>query len=277
MDKSTSILIVGSGTFGISRRTLIAFILNSLNYRLVNCLASGSRWLHECAVPGSLAKYVDPIYTRLAHEAFHLWQEPIFKDVFHHTGWIWGTDGTTELGRAQAYDRSYENTKAHGDPSKIVELPDWQTAVQKFPFLGYDQRHVEHKQNFRGIFNENAGWVDSIEAMEVLYRECCRLGVQFVHGKYGTVVSLERRAPSSEACGAKTEDGTIWYADKIILTAGAYCDTLLDFKGQLQATAYVVTHARLTPEQYQRYKDMPVIDMQVDFSEFQQVKPLTSV
>ncbi|EME80877.1 uncharacterized protein MYCFIDRAFT_46458 [Pseudocercospora fijiensis CIRAD86] len=261
MEKSTTILIVGTGTFGLST----AWHLARAGYTNIRCL---DRW--PVPSPSSAGydlnkivrtEYVDPIYTRLAHEAFHLWQEPLFKDVFHHTGWIWGTDGTTELGRVQAYDRSCQNTKLHGDSSKVIELPDWSTAVEKFPFLGYDRRHHERKQDFRAIFNKNAGWVDSVEAMRVLYRECCKLGVNFVHGKPGTVVSLKRREPSTAVCGVEAEDGTIWYADKIVLTVGAYSDTLLDFKSQLQATAYVVTHVRLTPEQYERYKDMPVIDI----------------
>jgi sarcosine oxidase / L-pipecolate oxidase len=116
----------------------------------------------------------------------------------------------------------------------MVFLPNWDAAVAKCPVLGSDPRHHMNKEHFQGIYNENAGWVKSTDAMIVIKCECERLGVKFVAGPSGTAVDL-LRAVDGKVLGAVTEDGTEWCADKVILAAGAYCDTLLDFKSQLQA------------------------------------------
>jgi len=95
----------------------------------------------------------------------------------------------------------------------------------------------------------------------VIKRECEGLGVQFASGLSGTVEKLLRAKDEKTVIGVQSKDGTKWYADKVIIAAGSYCDTLLDFEGQLEATAYVVTHLRMTEDQYQRYKDLPVLDI----------------
>ncbi|KAA1091676.1 hypothetical protein PGTUg99_000173 [Puccinia graminis f. sp. tritici] len=35
--------------------------------------------------------YGDPLYIKLAEEAIQLWKQPIFKGIFHQTGWVLGT------------------------------------------------------------------------------------------------------------------------------------------------------------------------------------------
>lgn len=148
---------------------------------------------------------------------------------------IFGSDGSKELGRDNAFHKAYENTRIYGDASRIVDLPDWGTAVTKFPVLGSDPSHSEGKSLFKGIYNGNAGWVRPVEAMTVIMRECEKMGVEFAAGRSGTVKELLRADDGKIVTGVRTFDDTKWYADKIILAAGSYCDTLLDFKGQLQA------------------------------------------
>ncbi|CAI7592925.1 unnamed protein product [Penicillium viridicatum] len=236
MDKSTSFLIIGgSGTFGLST----AWHLARAGYTRIQCI---DRWLVPS--PSSAGydrnkivrtEYSSPVYTVLAHEALELWKDPLFKDIFHNTGWIFATDGTEELGRKDNFEQCVENTQNYGDASKMVFLRNWDAAVAKCPVLGSDPRHCNQKEHFQGIYNENAGWVKSTDAMIAIKRECERLGVKFAAGSSGTVVNLLRAVDGNKVVGAVTEDGTKWYADKVILAAGAYCDTILDFKGQLQA------------------------------------------
>lgn len=128
------------------------------------------------------------------------------------------------------------NTKLHGDFTKVIDLPNWDAAAERFPFLASDRRHAENKTGFKAIYNSNAGWVEPVQTMELLHRECVKLGVVFVHGDAGTAVSMETD-PSGEVIGVKTADETTWHADKIVLAVGAYSDTLLDFKSQLQAVS----------------------------------------
>ncbi|KAF2189006.1 FAD-dependent oxidoreductase [Zopfia rhizophila CBS 207.26] len=262
MDENTKVIIVGGGgTFGLST----AWYLVRSGYRKIQCL---DRW--PTPSPSSAGfdrnkivrtEYSDPIYTRLAHEAIELWRAPLFENIFYETGWIWGTDGSEELGRNRNFYKCFENTKDHGDPSRIVDLPDWQATIAMFPVLASVPEHAETKSSFKAIYNGNAGWVKPMDAMWVIKRECERLGVEFVSGVSGTVDKFLRAEDGQTVTGVVTAEGTNWYADKIILAAGSYCDTLLDFEGQLEAVAYVVTHLRMTEDQYRRYKDLPVIDI----------------
>lgn len=150
---------------------------------------------------------------------------------------IFATDGTEELGRKSNFHKCVQNTRNYGDASAMVSIPNWDAAVAKCPVLGTDARHRMRKETFQGIYNSNAGWVNSTEAMAIIFRECQRRGVKFVAGPAGTAVELLRAVDGKTIIGALTEDGTEWLADKTILAAGAYSDTLLDFEGQLQAVS----------------------------------------
>ena len=148
---------------------------------------------------------------------------------------MFGTDGSTELGRKSNFVKCCENTRMYGDANGITELPDWTAAVRKIPLLACDPSHYENKANFHAIYDSNAGWVDPNKAMLVLLRECQRLGVTFISGTGGTVKKLLTASDRKTVCGVWTENGQEMFAEKIILATGSYSDTLLDFKSQLQA------------------------------------------
>lgn len=222
-------------------------------------------------------EYPDEIYSVLSQEAIELWRDPLWKDVFHPTGWIYGTDGSQDQDREKTFLTAVSNTRSLGDPSRIVELPDWEAAFNLYPALGYahDRRCAQvgkyadgltvpkgGKPLFRGIYNGNAGWVESTNAMLIMKRECERMGVEFVAGESGTVAEfLRSRDNNAKVIGVRTVNGTTWLAEKVIVAVGAYSETLLDFKNQLHASGYCVTHIRMTEEQYQRYKGLPVLNI----------------
>ena len=96
--------------------------------------------------------------------------------------------------------------------------------------------------------------------MLVLKRECERLGVEFIAGESGTVTGfVQDPNDANTVIGVRTENRTIWQAKKVIVSVGTYSETLLDFKNQLHTVGYPVTHIRMTEEQYQRYKELPVV------------------
>ncbi|KAG9666341.1 hypothetical protein KCU99_g9782, partial [Aureobasidium melanogenum] len=276
IDRSTSFVIVGAGVFGLSS----AWWLASAGYRNIRVL---DRW--PVPSPSSAGwdrnkiirtEYPDDngIYSILSQEAIELWQEPLWKDVFHRTGWIYGTDSSQDQDREKTWTNAVSNTHRLGDPSKIVQLPNWEAAFELYPALEYAHGHRRlqpgeykdaadpKKPSFKGIYNGNAGWVESTEAMQIVKRECERLGVEFVAGESGTAISFLRDPKdNSKVTGVRTENGTDWKADKVIVSVGAYSETLLDFKGQLQASGYCVSHIRMTEAQYQRYKTLPVLNI----------------
>lgn len=213
--------------------------------------------------------YADPMYVKLAQEAIEEWKQPMFKDVFNLVGWVIGTQTPqstaaeaaappTEISISAAgtYDRLIQNVCQYGRPEGIISLPDSSALCARYPDF------FSHAPNFRGVYDANAGWVDSLKALETVGEACVAKGVKFVSGPQGTATSFIRTEEGSsegEIIGVKTEDGTIFKADKIICCLGAYTDSLIDMEGQLTAVAYSTTHIQLSPDEQEKYKDMPVI------------------
>ncbi|KAM3064687.1 hypothetical protein ACMFMF_011823 [Clarireedia jacksonii] len=59
--------------------------------------------------------------------------------------------------------------------------------------------------------------------------------------------------------GVETVDGTKYYADKVVLAAGAWSPALVDLEDQCCSKAWVYAHIQLTPEEATEYKDVPVV------------------
>jgi len=117
----------------------------------------------------------------------------------------------------------------------MESLQNWDAVIAKFPVLASSSDHNVNKVGFEAIYNANAGWVKPIEAMTVIKDDCERMGVNFASGPRGTVAEIVRSGDGKTVTGVRTEDDKIWSSDKVILAAGSYSDTLLDFKGQLEA------------------------------------------
>ncbi|KAK5277241.1 hypothetical protein LTR40_010627, partial [Exophiala xenobiotica] len=80
-----SVLIIGSGTFGIST----AYHLAKRGYTSITCIDR-----HPCPSLDSAAfdlnkiirtEYDEPLYAELAIEALQAWRDPMWKDIFHET------------------------------------------------------------------------------------------------------------------------------------------------------------------------------------------------
>lgn len=108
------------------------------------------------------------------------------------------------------------------------------------------------------ISRSGVGWIHARKAMISAYKEAQRLGVKFVIGSsQGNVTALIYQ--DGDVVGARTADGLVHYADRVILSAGAGSDRLLDFKQQLRPTAWTLSHIRMTPEEAEKYRNMPVL------------------
>lgn len=132
---------------------------------------------------------------------------------------IWGTDGSDELGRHRNFLKCYENTKTSDDPSRIIELPNWDAVLDMFPVFASAPDHAQGKSSFKAIYNGNAGWVKPMDAMRLTKRECERLDVEFVSGLSGTAEGFLKGEDGRSINGVITKDGTVWHADKTILAA----------------------------------------------------------
>ncbi|EPQ50556.1 Clavaminate synthase-like protein [Gloeophyllum trabeum ATCC 11539] len=95
--------------------------------------------------------------------------------------------------------------------------------------------------------------------MEVLGEHCARLGVKFISGSSGIMKSLIRSPQTNEVIGVLAEDGTQHFADIVILSTGAWSESLLDFEGQLFSGAYDLAHIQLSKEETEKYTSLPVL------------------
>ncbi|KAA1128903.1 hypothetical protein PGTUg99_001352 [Puccinia graminis f. sp. tritici] len=267
MDLSQRIIIVGGcGTFGLST----AWHLSKRGYTNIICV---DRWMFPSKSSAGFDRnkivrttYGDPLYIKLAEEAIQLWKQPIFKGIFHQTGWVLGTTAprmspdritsSNSISAAGAFDAMIHTHRLHGRTDLITPLPDTSALQDKFSDF------FSHAPGFRGIFDRNAGWVDAARALEVVGRDCQARGVRFVVGPKGTVKSLIRNQngnQSNEVTGLLMEDGTVFNADKIVMCVGAYTESLIDMEGQVTAVAYSTAHIALTPPEIKKYQNMPVI------------------
>jgi sarcosine oxidase/L-pipecolate oxidase len=93
-----------------------------------------------------------------------------------------------------------------------------------------------------------------------MHSEAIRLGVEFVTGPAeGKVESLLRNSCHQVVLGARTADGAEHRASRTVLAAGASSDLLLDFQKQLRPTAWTLAHLRLSSEEAEKYKNLPVL------------------
>lgn len=109
---------------------------------------------------------------------------------------------------------------------------------------------------------EGAGWVHAKKAMVSAAKEAERLGVKFVGGEQGEVVELvyaEGEEIKGDVVGVKTKDGKVHLAERIILSAGANCPNLIDFKDQLRPTAWTLAHIKMNPDELSLYRNLPVL------------------
>lgn len=115
--------------------------------------------------------------------------------------------------------------------------------------------------NWKGYWKrQGGGWVHARKAYVRACQEAERLGASFVSGdEAGRVMELLYDDTGGDVIGARTADGKEHFADRTILTAGAYADKLLDFEDQLRPTAWTLCHIKISDEELELYKDLPVM------------------
>jgi sarcosine oxidase/L-pipecolate oxidase len=86
-----------------------------------------------------------------------------------------------------------------------------------------------------------------------------REGVKFGFGEAGSFKSPLFGDDGTTCVGVETVDGTKYYADKVVLAAGAWSPALVDLEEQCCSKAWVYAHMQLTPEEAAEYKGCPVV------------------
>jgi sarcosine oxidase / L-pipecolate oxidase len=253
---SARILIIGGGTWGCSTALHLArrgyTSITVLDPYPVPSPISAGNDVNKILELGSFAgddadeRYVSE---KLLNAAIDGWlNDPVFKPYFHETGFIVAAtsdaalahlnsrDGPTEAGGWTRLDNSEDFRRTMPEGVLTGDFPGW-----------------------RGWWKQRgAGWVHARKSMESAAAEAVRLGVEFVTGEEaGRVERLLYEA--SDVRGAVTADGAEHRADRTILCAGANAGLLFDMKDQLRPTAWTLAHIRMTPEELELYRNLPVL------------------
>lgn len=258
MSKDSSILIVGSGTFGISTAVHLA----RRGYTNIQCL---DRW--PCPSADSAGYDInkiismrndDPLAEKMTSEAYKGWQDPLFKDVFHEVGLISAATTETPLAYAKAAHQSWID---RGKADKVEWFEGRKDFHDAVPLLSQGSL-----DGWKGYLQKEAGWAHAMNAVKIMGDEAARMGVKLASGPNATMKSLLLDG-NGEAVGIVAVDGTEWRADRVVLSTGAWSDSLLDTKGQLMAKCWTLAHIQLTPEECAEFKDIPVV-MNLEEGEF---------
>ncbi|KAL4924064.1 NAD(P)/FAD-dependent oxidoreductase [Aspergillus undulatus] len=250
MDKSSRIVIVGAGLFGLS----IAHQLASEGYKSIVVLDR-----HMPPVPNGSSTdisrvirfdYADLDYLHISLDAYKKWSEPRYSGIFQPAAYIL-SGNTSSHGQAWI-----KNTTAALESRQLpwAKISSAAEAKRLYPVLSGDLA----PEPFNGYLNRDAGWADASKAMAQLRDDCLALGVSFTCGMMGTVVGLEEEPASKTIKAVRTLAGTVIQGDHFILAAGAWISNLVSMYNSTMATAQVLGYMRLTPEELEKYKDLPI-------------------
>lgn len=254
LHKTSSIHIVGAGTFGLST----ALDLARRGYTNITCF-------DKYSVPSEIAagndsnkifdyNYVAPdenasVSDRLAFEAKELWEnDPVFKDHFHRVGFIFASS-------------SEEPIKDTNERCKYLN----DKKLRSYEFLNSPADFKKHLPvltgdlpNWRGVVLENdMGWLHARNSLISAFGECKKLGVKFVFGDEGEIIDVETSEDKVTALVSKS--GNKYSADKYVVCAGANAVTILDFKQQIQSKCFTLAHVKVTDEEAEKFKGLPVL------------------
>lgn len=255
VSKSSSLLIIGAGTWGSSTALHLArrgytnvTVLDP--YPVPSTISAGND-VNKIISSGQYSTNKDEIEINelLARQAFEGWNnDPLFQPYYHDTGLLMSASTSAGL------DRLGVKVRPEDDPN-LVEL----SKPEDFRQLAPSGVLRGDFPNWRGYFHRSgAGWAHARNALVAAAKEAQRLGVKFVTGTpQGKVITLIFE--NNDVKGAVTADGNIWRAEQTFMCAGASAGQFLDFKQQLRPTAWTLVHIALSPEERPFYKNIPVI------------------
>ncbi|PIG87056.1 sarcosine oxidase [Aspergillus arachidicola] len=247
-----SYLIVGAGVFGVSTAYHLIQKYPNASVTLVDRDAYDA----ESRVAASWdwnkvvrADYDDKVYCQLALEAQDIFKsDPLWKPHFHQTGVYWTC-------RSSYAQNVITNHKELGRNDDIIALPVAELESFTAAFL-----------TMRTTLVLKSGWAAAGDALRAVTKKCLELGVKYVTADVATLQFDGR----GSCTGVKTKSGQTLSATHVIVAAGAFTPTLLEWSAatsgnpglraeeRILAAGITTGMAQLNEEQYEKFKDMPV-------------------
>lgn len=256
---NTSYLIVGAGVFGVST----AYHLIQKYPNATVTLVDRDAYDAESRVAASWdwnkvvrADYDDMTYCKLALEAQEIFKsDPLWQPYFHQTGVYWTC-------RSDYAQNVITNHKKLGRNDDIIALP---VAEARKLYNG-----IFDNADYTGVkevlINRASGWAAAGDALRAVTKKCLDLGVKYVKADIATLEFDGR----GSCIGVRTRDGDVLSASRVVIAAGAFTPTLLEWSAaksgngglragdRILAAGITTGMAQLDKEQYERFKDMPV-------------------
>ncbi|KAH7136808.1 FAD dependent oxidoreductase [Dactylonectria estremocensis] len=242
--KSDSILIVGAGAFGLST----ALELNKRGFKNITVL---DRYQPPVVDSSSVdisrvirVEYADELYAKMAREALAAWTTD-FKTHYYSSGFVMLADKS-----GNAY---LENTKTINKSlgGELIEYSEASQVLTKYPSI------PSNLEGLTASVNEKGGWADAEKSINQLSQECSLAGVSFITGPRGRVLSL--RHSGKRVIGVNVAQGDPILASQVIIATGAWSNRLLPMAHATSASGQPVGFIKLTPEEAEPLRKMPVI------------------
>ncbi|KAI5815771.1 fructosyl amino acid oxidasesarcosine oxidase [Pyronema omphalodes] len=261
-----SIIIVGSGEFGLStalalttRPTFSNTKITVLD-RLPFPASDGSSIDSSRIVRPD---YSDPDYARLCHHAQRIWRGDVPSDPLHGIGsenryTEQGLVLTAEAGSGEYVEKSFSTVgrvlKEVGARCELELLKDETGIMRACKGITQKARGIQPFGQ-RGYVNWTSGWANAEDAVRFVRKRVEETGrVRF---EEAAVVGLIEEG--GKVVGVKLKDGGERRADLVVLATGAWTPGLVNLEGRTVATGQALAYLKLTEEEYQEIKDMPVV------------------
>lgn len=252
-----SILIIGSGVFGLSTALSLSQDAHYNNTTITLLDRSPFPSPDGSSIDSSRiirADYSSPAYSDLAALAQKQWRKQGPNDLggqgrYDESGLVLvaneGEQGWDYVNESYTNVANEHNKK--GDHLAVVELPS--------------RRHIEKEvgtgggSGSWGYVNHRSGWADAEASMLWLRRKAeATRRIAFVVGEATRLIINDGKVK-----GVHTKTGTDIHADLTVLATGAWTPKLVDLRGRCQATGQVLAYIRLTDEEQSKLSTMPVL------------------
>jgi sarcosine oxidase/L-pipecolate oxidase len=246
--KDKPLIIVGAGIFGLDLAYELAAHRGYTNVCILDRLAHPVPDGSSVDVSRIIrAEYAYSFSGSLAVDAMKEWGDnPDWSTHFFNSGFIMLSSDRDHPFISQCRSQPVDVFEAGESEAKFREL---------YP-------GVQAKFNgMTAVHKSLGGWADAQAAVRGLAERCSLVGVSFMSGTAGTVVSLIK--DGERVTGVETAAGNKLFADTVVLATGAWTNRLIpDFNLSLLATGQPVGFIQLTPEEAERVGKMPVM---IDF------------
>jgi sarcosine oxidase/L-pipecolate oxidase len=254
----SSILIIGSGVFGLSTALSLATRPSFKNTRITLLDRSPFPSPDGSSIDTSRiirADYSDPAYTALAASAQEFWRQQGDSDLggqgrYSECGLVLvadkGKQGEKYVRESLENVRKISGSQSEGTIRELKTRKDIEKAVGTGGASGD-----------WGYINPQSGWANAEESMKYLRQKAEFTGrITFLTDE---ATSLLFSPNNRKVLGAKLKDSTSLLADLTILAAGAWTPSLIDLRGRATATGQVLCYLSLSAAEQERFAKMPVL------------------